>query len=298
MWKSDNPLVVSVDAKGKLTALKAGTANITCDDVNGGAVSAPVLSRLLISSLPPMLAKDLGECVNLGRDIGGWYFMDWLGTAGAQIYPDGDTSVNTMNSPETAAMIKWMIPQSRSGKLCYRDMNTAAAQLSDGTLGAYIDGPWSRNTLAEAIGWENLGVAELPYVTVPDCVNNKHMVCFNNTKVYVLSAHSKHPEAALSLAQYIAAPEMLAQLYNMNQELIPLLATEENASDSLVMSVIEQSEYFVPYTNTDLFTNSQYWDICYQLMRQILNNMLEEDSVQDVLDECVAQMNSNLSFYS
>lgn len=41
VWTSDNPAVATVDARGRVTAVGAGSASITCDDVNGGSVSAP-----------------------------------------------------------------------------------------------------------------------------------------------------------------------------------------------------------------------------------------------------------------
>ena len=136
-----------------------------------------------------------------------------------------------------------------------------------------MTGSWDAASMASAFG-DNLGVAMLPKVTVNG--TTYQMKCFGGIKYYAVNAETNQPEAALSLAQYLASPDVQLMKYNyylnMGQRYLPtaisLVENETIAADPVVLAYLQQGEHIVVQ---EPVIPSEWWGDAEALYRSIIN---------------------------
>lgn len=249
-----------------------------------------------IKDLNAMLDKDLGGVTNLVGDINGsWNSMTWFATAGAELYTGGDKSINTLNKPEVTAMLQWLQGQVQAKKVVDTDSaDDAAALLKDGKAAALFYGSWAKDSFKDALG-DNYGVAELPSVTVENSVTNQHLKCFGGSKLLVLNATTKEPEAALSLAQYIISEDSQLKRFEMvgqTPTAVSLASNATIAADPAVAAEVAQGGYTL--TNDPLNGTATYWDLEGAVMSDIYSGKITGDAIQTALDTLVENMQTNV----
>lgn len=252
-----------------------------------------------VKSLNTMLEKDLGGVTNLAIDIDdqSWNSMTWFATAGAELYTGGDKTVNTLNDSKVTTMLVWLQEQINAKKVVdVTSADDAAALLKDGKVGALFYGSWSASAFKDALGDENYGVAELPSVTVDGVCEDQHLVCFGGSKLLVLNATTKEPEAALSLAQAIISEENQLKRYEMVGQTPTATALATNATiaeDPTVAAEVAQGAYTL--TNQPLNGTANYWDLEKAVISDIYKgNVSGAEAIQAKLDEMVASMQANV----
>ena len=235
-----------------------------------------------ITNLNTMLAKDLNGTSNLMMDLNSvWYGMNWFSTAGARLYTNYDKSINTMNNPEVVEMMKWLAERHREGTIAgCADDSLAAQAMGDGTAAAVIAGPWCENEFRDRVG-DDLGIAELPYITVPNSVTNQHMYCFTNSKITAVNAQSFYPEAALSLAQYLTNESNQLRRFEMTGA-VPtaesLVSNSAVLSDPLAKAQVAQKNYTV-FSNAYL-GRANYWGLCETFLADLLGRTLSDETIE------------------
>lgn len=246
-------------------------------------------------NLNTMLEKDLGGGkVNLCAQITSpWDAMVWFSTAGAELYTNGDRSVNTLNSADSVKMLCWLKQQISDNKIVnISDAEGCARVMGDGMVGACICGPWAVGYFKEAVGKENLGIVELPYVTVPDSgINNKHLSCFNASKAFVMNARTTHPEASLSLMQYLMSDEAQLLRYSLTGAVPTSASLAENEaimSDPIACATIAQNNYSIVSRPENNISN--YWTEIVDFMTEFLDNEMTAETIQSNLDAIVGRM--------
>lgn len=274
-----------------------------------------------VKDLNAMLNKDLDGRINLVADINAaWDGMTWFSTAGVRLYTNYDSSINTLNKPEAVEMMKWLSARRREGKIIDSDSAEDAAQImSDGMAGAAIAGPWAFNNFLDALG-DDLGIVELPNVTVPNAVDNQHLTCFASAKLLSVNANSKYPDAALSLAQYITNEHSQLTRYEMTGRVPTALSLASNnsvLSAPVTKAQIGQKEYTVMQNYylgqagywwhvgeflTDLFgqrlsdeSKEYYYSIGFtdEQIDEMLAPKMEDDEIESRLNQIVDYMQSN-----
>ena len=207
-----------------------------------------VFTKEDVKSLNTMLAKDGVQGKVIGTDSGAFYSSVWFFTGGGELFTGSDTSICTFDKDSVAEVLEFV--QNNTDKIYTGNTSDAVQAISDGSLSAYMTGSWDAASMASAFG-ENLGVAMLPKVTVNG--ETYQMKCFGGMKQYVVNANSKQPEAALSLAQYLASPDVQLMKYEeykeMGQLYVPtalsLLDNETIAADQAVVAFMQQGEHVV-----------------------------------------------------
>ena len=217
-------------------------------------------------------------------------------------------------------MMKWLSARRREGKIIDSDSAEDAAQImSDGMAGAAIAGPWAFNNFLDALG-DDLGIVELPNVTVPNAVDNQHLTCFASAKLLSVNANSKYPDAALSLAQYITNEHSQLTRYEMTGRVPTALSLASNnsvLSDPVTKAQIGQKEYTVMQNYylgqagywwhvgeflTDLFgqrlsdeSKEYYYSIGFtdEQIDEMLAPKMEDDEIESRLNQIVDYMQSN-----
>ena len=275
-----------------------------------------------VKNLNTMLQKDLGDKVNLIADIeNSNHAIDWFGTAGSQLYMGGDKSVNTLNSSESVAMMKWLLSQTQLGKIKHVYFADAPAVMRDSMAGAALDDWWAKASYESALGG-NLGISELPSVTVTGVVSNRHMSCFASYNLLVVKSDTKYPDASLALMQYLTSANSQLKRYNMTGRVPTAQSLSSDSaitSSAIVVSQLKQSNYSVIRQN-QLLGDSQYWTLIPDFMGGMVSHpfadstieyyrdqgysddeieamqapTLTEDQVKPKLDQLVSQMQQNV----
>lgn len=117
------------------------------------------------------------------------------------------------------------------------------------TVAAGIDGSWNAATVAKALG-DNYGAAKLPTINIKG--EDKQIISMNGSKLIGVNSHSKFPEAAQVLANYLTSEE--AQTTRLEE--LNWLPSNKKASESdtvknnkALSALLEQSKYSVPQIN-------------------------------------------------
>jgi len=282
---------------------ESALASTLCDGTYYGFPYAPNTAEIMFynkelvtdeeaADLNKLLEKEFeGGVTNLAVDIdNAWNAMTWFASAGAELFTGGDKTVNTLNKPEATEMLKWLKEQVDAKKIVdVPDNDSVAPMLGDKQVAAMFFGSWKKNDIADVLG-DNYGVRELP------ALNGKHLTCFGGSKLLVLNATTKEPEAALALAQYIISEDAQLKRFKSKSQQTPtavnLANNDEVKADPAVASEVAQGAYTV--TNSPLNNDSKYWDLCAAVMGDIKNGKITADEIQGKLDEMVTSMNANL----
>ena len=117
------------------------------------------------------------------------------------------------------------------------------------TVAAGVDGSWNSATVAQVLG-DNYGAAKLPTINIKG--TDKQIISMNGSKLIGVNSHSKFPEAAQLLANYLT--DEAAQTARL-KELSWLPSNKAAAESDLVKNnkalsaLLEQSKFSVPQIN-------------------------------------------------
>jgi len=278
----------------------AALSSTLCDGSYYGFPYAPNTANILfynksvyteddVKTLEGMLEKE-GAAPIIANISSAWDSMTWFASSGCELFTGGDKSVNTLNSDAAVKTLAWLAQQIEAKKIVYTDGNTsAAAALGDGSASALLFQDWAKGDFKDALG-DNFGVAELP------TLNGEHMKCFGGSKLLVLNANTKEPEAALALAQYIISEESQLKRFEMVGQCptAPGLATNEKiAADPVVAADVAQGAYTI--VNQPLNGTADYWTLEAAVMTDLRDGKIKtEEEIKAALDTLVTSMNEKL----
>jgi len=239
-------------------------------------------------------AKSLNTILEKGKLAtevgGGWHDMMWLATAGTTFFQNDDKSDINI-TPDTAKMLAFVAAQVKEGKIVdVPGADDAAALATDGQVSAVIHGAWARDKFEKAFG-EKYGVAELPCVTIEGSgLNNAHMKCWGGSKLNVINANTKEPEAAMSLALDIISLDNQIKRFEMagKSPASPSLL-DKVSSDATVYANVAQSS--LTLKASPLNNSGGYWGAIGGIMDEIsAGKLTEEADIQAKLDEAAKTM--------
>ena len=117
------------------------------------------------------------------------------------------------------------------------------------TVAAGIDGSWNAATVAKVLG-DNYGAAKLPTINIKG--TDTQIIGMNGAKLVGVNSHSKFPEAAQVLANYLTSEEV--QQTRLDE--LGWLPSNINAQKSdtvknspALSALLAQSEFSVPQIN-------------------------------------------------
>lgn len=117
------------------------------------------------------------------------------------------------------------------------------------TVAAGIDGSWNAATVAKVLG-DNYGAAKLPTINIKG--TDTQIVNMNGAKLIGVNSHSKFPEAAQLLANYLTGEECQTK----RLEELNWLPSNKNAVENDIVknspalsALLAQSEYSIPQIN-------------------------------------------------
>ena len=287
-------------------------ASITASTINGELYAYPSSSDTYflyydgslyteddVKTLAGILDKNLPASVTtkFGYDIdNGWYLVSFFFAAGATLFgPEGtDPNQVDFNGPKGLLAGQALIDLANDPGFKNMDDTLVKAGFRDRTLGSAVSGTWNAADIEEALG-DDYRAAKLPTVTFSDgAVANLGSMA--NFKLYGVNAHTKHPDEAMALAEYLTSRE--AQLIRFQRRsFIPTnidLAEDSAAlsANPAVAAAAAQGQYATLQTSIPQMGN--FWPPAEAFGKEIETGVITKINLQEKLDAFVAAIKATL----
>ena len=263
------------------------------------------LENTLLGSVDAMLAANMPnigssseKAGSFGFNIGdGFYLNMGFFAVGCTLYGEDGTDINACNWNNADGM-KFMQYAAKNfrqsgGKFKSDDAKNLATAVLNNRLGACISGAWEmKDTFKNA---KNIKYRTLPTITIDG--QEKPLVSFSNSKVYVVNNKSEHKATASRLAAFITSEQSQLR-YAAERGYYPSNKNaQENAAvkdDPFFKVIREQLDLSVPVPVIPEI--SRYWEAAKALGSSIYNGSLAGDdaSLQAALDKFVDDLHSTL----
>lgn len=252
------------------------------------------------NELVPEAPETMDELMDIARDLtdgstygfmmnaGDLYFTYPFITAdGGYIFgqdADGvyDPSDIGLNTPEAVSAVEMIQSWFDEGLMPPgTDLEVADSLFMDGQLGMVVNGPWAIPDYRDAIGEENLEIVELP------TQNGENLNSFSGNKGWLVNYYTENQYWATELALFLTNEESSTTYFEMAGELPAHTGVE--IDDEFMAPIFAQTQHAHPMPNIPEM--SQVWEP----MGDALQFVQQGDDVQEVLDEAVANIESNIS---
>ncbi len=252
----------------------------------------------LMLNYPMPDISDKEKAGSFGFNIGdGFYLNMGFFAAGCTLYGEDGTNVDACdwNNENGLAYLKYAAQNFRKsvGKFKSDDTKNLATAVLNGRLGACISGAWEmKDTFKNA---EKIKYRTLPTITLNG--EEKSLVSFSNSKVYVVNNKSEHKATASRLAAYITSESSQLRYaaergyYPSNKAAQDNTAVKDDPFFKVIRAQLEISQP-VPV----IPEISRYWEAAKALGSSVYNGSLKGDttSLQDALDKFVDDLHSTL----
>ncbi|MDZ7836404.1 MAG: extracellular solute-binding protein [Alkalibacterium sp.] len=192
-----------------------------------------------------------------------------------------DTSDIGLNTPEAVESVEMIQSWFEEGLMpSPTDLEVANSLFMDGKVGMIVNGPWAIPDYEKALG-DSLLVSELP------TQDGEPLNSFSGNKGWLVNYYSEDQYWATELALFMTNEESSATYYDVAGELPAHTAVE--IEDELMAPIFAQTQNAHPMPNIPEM--QQVWDP----MGDALQFIQQGDDVQEVLDEAVATIESEIS---
>lgn len=254
------------------------------------------INKELVSEAPETMdelmdiARDLtdGDQYGFMMNAGDLYFTYPFITAdGGYIFAQDDSGVYDpsdigLNTPEAVSAVETIQSWFDEGLMPPgTDLEVADSLFMDGKLAMVVNGPWAIPGYRDAIGEENLLVAELP------TQNGENLNSFSGNKGWLVNYYTENEYWATELALFLTNEESSQTYFEVAGELPAHTGVEIN--DQFMEPIFAQTQHAHPMPNIPEM--SQVWDP----MTDALQFIQQGDDVQEVMDEAVVNIESNIS---
>lgn len=160
-----------------------------------------------VTSLENIMNKQLPSGVkNFAMNMSGWYVSSFFLSAGCKVFgPNGtDPTQCDFNSANGLAGATYMLNLVNQ-KSKFVDWGTnydslLAQNFKSRKIASAVSGTWNASKIQQALG-SDFGATKLPTIKLNG--KDTQMGSFANFKLYGVNAHSKNPEAAMALAEFL-----------------------------------------------------------------------------------------------
>lgn len=166
---------------------------------------------------------------------------------------------------------------------------SALAGLADGSVNAMFSGSWDYEAVVEALGEENVGIAQLPTITIngTEC----QMKSFAGSKAIGVNPNTQYPEAAVALAGFLGSTDAQQAHYEM-RDIIPCDTSIDVSSDALAKAqndTIANTSTVQPLVSA----MSQYWTPAQSMGEELVAGTVTHDNAVEKTAEMNTAMNTS-----
>lgn len=251
------------------------------------------------NELVPEAPETMEELIEVAADLTGdgqygfmmnagdlYFTYPFITADGGYIFAQDDDGVYDptdigLNSPEAVSAVEAIQSWFDDGLMPPgTDLEVANSLFMDGQLGMIVNGPWAIPDYRDSIG-DNLQVVELP------TQNGEQLNSFSGNKGWLVNYYTENEYWATELALFITNEESSTTYFEVAGELPAHTAVE--IDDEFMNPIFAQTQHAHPMPNIPEM--SQVWEP----LGDALQFVQQGDDVQEVLDEAVADIESNIS---
>lgn len=247
-----------------------------------------VFSEDDIKSLDTMLEKG-----KVGFQLSNsWYIASFYAGNGCTLFGedgiDEDAGID-FSGDKAAAVTNYLVDLVANPNFVNDADGSGLAGLADGSVNAIFSGTWDYDAAVEAVGEENVGVAQLPTYTLSDGTTCQ-MKSFAGSKAIGVNPNSKNPEAAVALAAFLGSTEAQQAHYDM-RSIIPTDKTIQ-VSDELAqaqMDTIANTSILQPLVSE----MGNYWDPAANMGSELVAGTVTHENAAEKTEAMNESMNSS-----
>lgn len=247
-----------------------------------------VFSEDDIKSLDTMLEKG-----KVGFQLSNsWYIASFYAGNGCTLFGEDGTDEDAgidFSGDKAAAVTNYLVDLVANPNFVNDADESGLAGLADGSVNAIFSGTWDYDAVVEAVGEENVGVAQLPTYTLSDGTTCQ-MKSFAGSKAIGVNPNSKNPEAAVALAAFLGSTEAQQAHYDM-RSIIPTDKTIQ-VSDELAqaqMDTIANTSILQPLVSE----MGNYWDPAANMGSELVAGTVTHENAAEKTEAMNESMNSS-----
>ncbi|MBQ1901518.1 MAG: extracellular solute-binding protein [Lachnospiraceae bacterium] len=247
-----------------------------------------VFSEDDIKSLDTMLEKG-----KVGFQLSNsWYIASFYAGNGCTLFGEDGTDEDAgidFSGDKAAAVTNYLVDLVANPNFVNDADGSGLAGLADGSVNAIFSGTWDYDAVVEAVGEENVGVAQLPTYTLSDGTTCQ-MKSFAGSKAIGVNPNSKNPEAAVALAAFLGSTEAQQAHYDM-RSIIPTDKTIQ-VSDELAqaqMDTIANTSILQPLVSE----MGNYWDPAANMGSELVAGTVTHENAAEKTEAMNESMNSS-----
>ncbi|MBQ2981469.1 MAG: extracellular solute-binding protein [Lachnospiraceae bacterium] len=217
-----------------------------------------------------------------------WYFQAFYAAVGGVFCGANgdDEAAGIVLGDNAKAATKYIVNLVNNPNFVNDADGVGIAGLGDGSIGAFFSGTWDYQNVVKAIGEENVGICQLPTITVDG--KDYTLKAFAGSKAIGVNPNCQNQKVAVALAQYLASEEAQLAHYEM-RGIIPcnttLLATEALQKDALAQAqanTVANTSINQPVNTT---FNTYWWSVAGTMSTNIYNKEITLDNADAKTDE-------------
>ncbi len=250
-----------------------------------------VFSASDVTSMEKLLKKAEEKNKKVAMDLAnGWYLYSFFRAEGLEISRKEDgTNTCNWNKAGGTDVAQAILDLVATGELVSMDDATQAAQLSEGKIGAIVNGTWRAADCQEAWG-ENYAAAKLPTVQIAG--KDKQMASFCGSKLIGINPHTEYKEWAKVLAEYLTNEENQIKRFEargLGPSNIVAQSSDAVKSDVAIAALAQQAANAFPQR-----VGANYWKPAENLGAVLAGGNKKKKDLQKLLDETVDEITAPL----
>ncbi len=238
-----------------------------------------------VQSLETMMAKLEADGNKMYFSVdNSWYIASFfLGAGGTLDYVDGK-QVTDFNNDRGVLVGEYLADFTSSSAFLTGEDEVMMAGAADGVVKAAVSGAWKADEFTEIYG-DGYAATKLPTFNLDG--EDVQLGSFAGHKVYGINAQTKHPEAAMALAEFLANEASQAKRF-AQRSLGPSninVADSQEVKDNVALNALAQQAEFA-HSQRDV--TGAYWGPAEAFGQEIVSGNTSD--IKGLLDEMVAQI--------
>lgn len=206
-----------------------------------------------------------------------WYIASFYVGNGCSFFGDGadEAAGIDFEGDKATAVTNYLIDLSDNKAFMSDDSGSGMAGLKDGSVAAVFSGSWDLGNVKEALGEENVGIAQAPTYTL----NGKElqMKPFTGSKAVAVNKTSPNQKVAVSLALWLANEDSQKTRYEARGVVPCNTKLLETLKDDALVNAQNGPSIMQPFVSK----MSNYWSPAENMGKQIVSDACTHDNAEE-----------------
>lgn len=214
----------------------------------------------------------------------GWYLGSFYVANGNTFYGGHNHEEDGIDfaGDKATAVTKYLVDLVKNPNFVNDADGSGIAGLAEGTVNAVFSGTWDYQNVADKLGAENVGAAQLPTIMIDG--KEGQLKSFAGSKAIAVNPNTKDPQVAVALAAYLGSAKAQKEHYTM-RKIIP--SHVELLSDADIQADVIANAQANTVANTSIMQpfvpamGANYWGNAENMGKAILNGEVTADNAAE-----------------